>query len=120
MSHDILLKKLKNLGVRDTALQWFKSYLSNRKQQVDINGTFSELKNLPISVLQGSILGPILFLCFINDLWTVTNLFTLMFADDTSALKSGKNLNLLITEVNIELNKIAVWFRANKLAVNPK
>ena len=99
-------------------MQWFKSYLSDRKQLVDINGTFSELKSLNISVLQGSILGPILFLCFINDLWTTTNLQTLMFADNTSALKSGKNLNNLINEVNTELNKIAIWFRVNKLAVN--
>ncbi len=118
VSHEILLKKLKFLGVGGTALQWFKSYLSNRKQIVDLNGTHSEIMDLDISVLQGSILGPILFLCFINDLWTVSNLLMLMFADDTSALKSGKNLTSLIQEVNIELNKIAIWFRANKLAVN--
>ena len=97
---------------------WFKSYLSNRKQIVDINGTHSEIRNLNISVLQGSVLGPILFLCFINDLWTVSDLFMLMFADDTSALKSGKNIEELIQNVNTELNKIAIWFRANKLAVN--
>ena len=68
--------------------------------------------------MQGSILGPILFLCYINDLWKATNLFTLMFADDTSAFKSGKNLNQLIHDMNIEINKIAVWFCANKMCVN--
>ncbi len=68
--------------------------------------------------MQGSILGPLLFLCYINDLWQSTTLFTLMFADDTSAFKSGKNLNQLVQEMNNEINKMAVWFRANKMSVN--
>ncbi len=68
--------------------------------------------------MQGSILGLILFLCYINDLWQATNLFTLMFADDTSAFKSGKCLNTLMNEMNLEINKLAVWFRANKMSVN--
>jgi hypothetical protein len=110
--------KLDRMGVRDTALQWFKNYLANRKQKVDINGKLSEERGIEISIMQGSILGPILFLCYINDLHTVTSLLTLMFADDTFCLKSGHNLNELITQVNIEINKMALWFRANKLAVN--
>jgi hypothetical protein len=61
---------------------------------------------------------PILFLCFINDLHLATSLFTLMFADDTFSAKSGPDLNNLISEVNDEINKMAIWFRANKLAVN--
>ena len=67
VQHDVLLNKLSKLGVKNSALNWFKSYLSNRKQVVDINGTLSEVKNISCSVLQGSILGPLLFLCFIND-----------------------------------------------------
>ena len=117
-SHPILLKKLKKLGVSGTSLEWFKSYLSDRKQCVDINGKISGTKNIPISVLQGSILGPILFLCYINDLPGSTLLYTLLFADDTACLASGPNLPDLINYVNTELNKIAVWFRANKMAVN--
>ncbi len=117
-SHDILLMKLSKMGVNSTALNWFKSYLSNRSQIVDNNGTFSSTRNIKISILQGSILGPILFLCFINDLHLATSLFTLMFADDTFSAKSGPDLNNLISEVNDEINKMAVWFRANKLAVN--
>ena len=117
-SHDILLTKLRHMGINNTALQWFQSYLSNRTQFCEINGVRSSKKLIKISVMQGSILGPILFLCYINDLWKSTNLFTLMFADDTSAFKSGKNLNMLINDMNIEINNIAVWFRANKMCVN--
>ena len=111
-------KKLKKLGVNGTALNWFKSYLANRKQVVDINGKISETKDIPISVLQGSILGPILFLCYINDMPGSTLLYTLLFADDTACLASGENLQDLINFINVELNKIAIWFRVNKMAVN--
>jgi hypothetical protein len=110
--------KLERMGVRDTALLWFRNYLSNRKQIVDINGHRSDEKGIEISILQGSILGPILFLIYINDLHSVTSLLSLMFADDTFCLKSGPVLNTLITDVNNEINKMALWFRANKLAVN--
>ncbi len=117
-SHDILLTKLKYLGVNGTPLKWFQSYLQERKQYVDINGSKSSYKSIDISVMQGSILGPILFLCYINDLCNVTDLYTLMFADDTSAFKSGKNLKNLTDHINGEINKMAIWFRANKMCVN--
>jgi hypothetical protein len=118
-SHEILLKKLeKGFGVRGSALLWFKNYLSGRKQVVDINGSLSQPRDINISVLQGSILGPILFLCYINDLPNATNLDTFLFADDTSGLKSGNNLPELIEQCNVELQKMANWFRANKMCVN--
>jgi hypothetical protein len=117
-SHNILITKLQYLGINGRTLQWFASYLAGRKQCVDIGGVLSDENDIMISILQGSILGPILFLCYINDLFKATNLFTLMFADDTFCLKSSHNLPELIREVNCEINKIAVWFRANKLAVN--
>ena len=82
-----------------------------------INGNKSDEKPLDISVLQGSILGPTLFLCFINDHLS-TWLLTLLFADDTVVLDSDTDLNLLITRVNLELQKIANWFQANRMAVN--
>ena len=116
--HCILIKKLKKLGVKNKALDWFKSYLTNRSQCVDINGHISSPKNIDISVMQGSVLGPLLFLCFVNDLHTASKLFTLLFADDTCCLASGKNLIQLIQFCNEELQKIANWFSANKLAVN--
>jgi hypothetical protein len=118
VSHDILLMKLNKMGVTGTALEWFKSYLSDRSQIVDINGNLSRVRKIKISVLQGSILGPILFLCFINDLHNVTQLLTLMYADDTFSLESGDDLLALTNLINSEINKMAIWFHANKLAVN--
>jgi Reverse transcriptase (RNA-dependent DNA polymerase) len=87
-------------------------------QIVDINGTLSQTCNINISVLQGSILGPILFLCYINDLPNVTNLDMFLFADDASGLKASKNLPELIDQCNLEIQKLSNWFRANKMAVN--
>jgi retron-type reverse transcriptase len=118
VNHSILLKKLKKFGIKGKTLEWFRSYLSNRSQKVEINGVLSEEGYLELSVLQGSILGPILFLCFINDIYNATLLFTLLFADDTAALDSDQDLPSLVNRVNIELNKLANWFRANKMAVN--
>jgi hypothetical protein len=117
-SHEILLKKLKKMGIQDTAHKWFTSYLSNRAQCVDISGNFSDLINLDISVIQGSTLGPILFLCYINDFWTATSLFSVLFADDTTCLAKGHNLRELTSYVGEELRKIANWFRSNKMALN--
>jgi len=118
VSHEILLEKLRHLGIRGLALKWFTSYLANRCQYTEINGTKSTNRQIDISVLQGSILGPILFLCFINDLHTATDLFTLLFADDTAALDSDHDIVTLVTRVNIEIQKLANWFRANRMAVN--
>ncbi len=117
-SHDILLKKLEKLGIRGTALEWFSSYLQNRKQQVDINGALSSSLEILFGVLQGSNLGPLLFLCYINDIFMATDLATFLFADDTSCLAEHKNLHELVLHVNTELRKLANWFRANRMAVN--
>jgi hypothetical protein len=107
-SYSILLCKLNKLGIRDTALQWFTSYLQGRQQKVDINGSLSSSRSLDISVLQDSILGPILFLCCNNDLHIFTSLFTSMFADHTACADSDSDLNTLVNRANIELKKIAL------------
>jgi hypothetical protein len=117
-SHEILLKKLKKMGINGIAHSWFSSYLQGRSQCVDIEGNFSEFLDLDISVIQGSTLGPLLFLCYINDFWTCTNMFSVLFADDTTGLAKGANLQELISYVNLELQKMANWFRSNKMQLN--
>ena len=85
VNHQVLLAKIEHYGIRGTALNWFRSYLTNRKQFVLINNFNSELKNINCGVPQGSILGPILFLLYINDLNYVSKvLHTIMLADDTN------------------------------------
>jgi methylaspartate ammonia-lyase len=116
--HDILLKKLEKLGINGTALLWFKNYLSDRTQKVEINGTLSDSKDLNMSVFQGTCLGPILFLCFINDLPNATELLSILYADDTTALDSHADLPTLITRISSELSKLAQWFQANKMSLN--
>jgi len=118
VNHQILFKKLKHLGVRGSALKWFQSYLSGRTQRVLIDGKLSGPENIDISIFQGTILGPILFLSFINDLPNSSDLITYLFADDTQGLLCGKDLPELIDRVNSELRKWAQWFLANKMSVN--
>ena len=119
VDHSILLMKLEKIGVHGLALKWFKSYLIDRKQCVMENGNLSDFFTLiNISVLQGSILGSLLFLLFINDKHSSDNLLNIHFADDTSVLCKGKNLEELVQLVNFEVQKLGIWLRANKLAVN--
>jgi hypothetical protein len=76
-NHSILLRKMKKYGIEGVELAWFKSYLSGRSQVVDISGAHSNPRDIDISVIQGCILGPILFLIYINDLPNATNLMIL-------------------------------------------
>jgi signal recognition particle subunit SEC65 len=117
-SHEILLKKLIKMGVVGKAHEWFKSYLEGRSQCVDIGGTLSDFMELAISVIQGSTLGPLLFLCYINDFWKCTSMFSALFADDTTSLAKGPVLADVISYVNRELQKMANWFRSNKMCLN--
>jgi hypothetical protein len=121
VDHYILLKKLENIGVRGVLNTWFKSFLSNREQKVMVNGVLSaESTFLEMSVLQGSILGVLLFVIFINDFRNATSLLSILYADDSTGLASGPNLSELETLVNTELQKMALWFKCNNLALNIK
>ena len=98
--------------------EWFESYLSNRSQYVSINGVNSSCKSVDFGVPQGSVLGPLLFLLYINDLPNATEYFTSLFAGDTGLLMSSPDLDSLFSKVNEELEKAADWFCANKLTLN--
>ena len=118
LNHEILLSKLEHYGIRDTALSWFRSYLANRRQFVDWNGFKSDSLPLETGVPQGSILGPLLFLLYINDLPAAVSLKSVMFADDTNLLISSDNFSYLIQTLNEELGKINDYFKANQLKLN--
>ena len=85
MNHKILLSKMEHYGVRGQILKWFESYLSDRKQYVYHNGVTSSLRSISCEVFQGSVLGPLLFLIYVNDLPNISNkLKFYLFADDTN------------------------------------
>src|SRR3984885_15376093 len=119
VDHEILLKKLENYGIRGTSLQWFHSYLDNRQQLVKCNDQFSNLRIIRYGVPQGSNLGPLLFLLYINDLPSASTLLHfILFADDTNIFYSHKSLDSLMKLVNSELSTAADWFKANRLSLN--
>jgi len=121
VNHNILLSKLYHYGIRGIPYEWFKNYLTNRHQYVYLNNTKSDRLPIACGVPQGSILGPLLFLIYINDLNIVTKLLTfIMFADDTNIFISGKNLTDISSIVNTELQTISSWFSANLLSLNIK
>ena len=121
VNHNILFDKLEHYGIRGLALKWVKSYFSNRLQFVDFNGHVSSRFNISCGVPQGSILGPLFFLLYINDIVNAsTALQLILFADDTNVFLSGKDPEHLVNQLNIEINKLSVWFRVNKLSLNLK
>ena len=119
VDHNILLSKLHHYGVRGLPHKWFRSYLSNRQQYVSISGYSSGKLYVEYGVPQGSVLGPLLFLIYINDLPnTIKNSETNLFADDTCLLSSDSNLEYLETKVNTDLVKLSSWLQANKISLN--
>jgi len=119
LDHDILLAKLEYYGIRGLALDWFKSYLHCRKQYVFLNGQSSTMSPVVCGVPQGSILGPLLFLLYINDIAKCSDILNfILFADDTNLFYSNKELRKLVLIVNWELSKLSDWFKANKLSLN--
>ncbi|MBM3938923.1 MAG: reverse transcriptase family protein, partial [Sphingomonadales bacterium] len=117
--HSILLNKLARLGVQGIDLLWFRNYLLDRQQFAFVNGKPSSLKNINTGVPQGSVLGPILFLIYVNDLPGCSDFLTLLFADDTTLVLSHTDINFLCNWVNIELQKVVKFFRQHKLALHP-
>ena len=121
VDHDILFQKLEFYGIRGLPLNWFKSYLSKREQFVEYNGATSTRERIVCGVPQGSILGPLLFLLYINDLSNASNkVFSLLFADDSNMFLSGKNPDNLVNDMCIEMSYVVDWLKLNKLSLNLK
>ena len=121
VDHKILLLKLEHYGIRGIALQWFTSYLYNRKQYVSYNGAKSKAELVKCGVPQGSILGPLLFLVYINDLCHVTGeSFPILFADDSNLFYTSNNADELANLINKELQNVIEWLEVNRLSLNVK
>ena len=119
LDHNVLLCKLHHYGIRGINLDWFNSYLCNRAQYVSIDNIISSARVISCGVPQGSILGPLLFILYINDIVAASKLLHfILFADDTNLFYSCRNFDSLIQTLNSELDKLALWFRANKLSLN--
>ena len=130
LDHKILLDKLKYYGIQGIALTWFENYLTGRTQYVQFNGINSNLVDITTGVPQGSVLGPLLFLIYINDLPNASKIFhAILFADDTSLTaticsfspfqpKSKLDFQILSRRINIELEMINEWLQINKLSLN--
>ena len=114
-----MFKKLSFYGIRGIALTWFKSYLTNRKQYVQYLNCKFETKTLLNGVPQGSVLGPLLFILYINDMPNILqHAKSVIFADDTTIYVTGNDIENLYIDMNAQLSQATDWFRANKLSVN--
>ena len=119
VNHPILLRKLDQYGIRGTCLSLIASYLSDRSQSVCINGEFSDTSITNISVPQGSVLGPLLFLTYVAEIPLISNYFTTtMFADDCTLSIAGNELERLISQCNTELATFKSWSDSNRLTIN--
>lgn len=119
ISHNILISKLSIYGIRGVVLNWFKSYLNDRSQYVQIDQTYSQRQPITHGVPQGSVLGPLLFLLYINDMPSISKLLSfILFADDTTGLYSSPSLDDIFLTVNNEIENLSSWFSSNKLLIN--
>ena len=119
IDHSILLKKMEHYGIRGITLEWFKSYLNQRVQYVTYKSTNSKSLNIPCGVPQGSVLGPLLFILYSNDIPNSLKYSkSILFADDTTVYISGEDVTDLFRCLNHDLSKLNDWFKANKLSLN--
>jgi hypothetical protein len=121
INHNLLIRKLQHYGIRGTPLLWLMSYLSNRSQKVKANNILSDVQTISAGVPQGSILGPLLFIIFINDVFQFCshNIEIYLYADDTALIFSAKNDNELQATVNSFFDAYSIWCTRNCIVVNP-
>ena len=121
VNHSILIEKLYHFGIRGNALEWYRSYWSDRSQYVSYNGVRSSTKSITCGVPQGSIHGTLLFLIYINDLYNVCrDSVPILFADDTNLFYKGKKMEYRVKIINGELENISLWLKLNELSLNTK
>ena len=121
VNYAILFNKLKRLGINNDALKWFQSYLQDRVQCTIVNGVASQMQKVECGIPQGSNLGPLLFLVYINDLTKcVTNSNISLYADDTCIYSSDKDVVNVVDALNNDLRVVNKWLVNNKLALNAK
>ena len=119
MNHDILIYKLKSYGLSEAALKLMQSYLTNRKQFVEINNTQSTKNDITVGVPQCSILGPLLFIIYINEIIHSSTVFRFIILADDTTLYTTLNTQEDINDIwNGELVKINNWLKVNKLSLN--
>ena len=118
VDHKILLRKLMYYGISGKKNSVFESYLTNRMQYTKINNYSSNFQTIECSVPQGSVMGPLLFLIYVNDLPCASSFQTTLFADDTSLHLSHKDIKTLQLNVQNELDKVDTWMRSNRLSIN--
>ena len=119
VNHAILLNKLQHYGIRGITLKWFESYLLDRKQFVVVNKACSGIAQVRCGVPQGSILGPLLFILYMNDFNYISNLLKIvMFADDTNLFLTGKDCREIESLFDRKLQCISEWFTSNRLSLN--
>jgi len=119
VDHQLLLKKLKSLGLNNNSMDWFKSYLSAREQVVSIGNCLSCPKPISVGVPQGSILGPLLFIIYVNDLpQCLRHCKIILYADDTLIYYSAKTAQDVEIYLNIDLKTVSQWLLSNLLTLN--
>ena len=118
VNHKIMLQKLEAIGLHESAIAWFNSYLYGRQQSVEIGEAISNPMTVTCGVPQGSILGPLLFLIYINDIYTAVRCKLLLYADDSALLVSGKDTQLIQESLSSELEAAREWLINNKLSLH--
>ena len=119
INHRILIHKLEHYGIRGVTKLWFQDYLTNRKQVVKYGQIRSKEMLIQTGIPQGSILGPILFLLYMNDIENCSKLLSfVLFADDTNIFYSNSCLEVINEVVQTEINKVTEWLNVNKLSLN--